>query len=89
MKIFPFKILNAVTILWILKCMLLNGPVIEYSVINGIQGIVPTYNVNKTKVFLSRKKCPLAGIQEFLKGTNGKKFKMQLFILCLYKVHIK
>lgn len=33
--------------------------------------IVNTYNLNKTKVFPTEKKCPL-GIQEFLKDTNHK-----------------
>lgn len=42
----------------------------------SVMGIVYTFNLNKTKVFLSRKKCPFSGIQEFLKDTNHKKFKM-------------
>lgn len=37
--------------------------------------IVHTYNLNKTKVFLTGKKCPL-GSQQFLKDINHKKLKI-------------
>ena len=72
-KTFPFKILNTMIIL---LCYLMGLSLKIQLSAESVMSIVCTYNLNRTKVFLPGKKCPFSGIQEFLKGTNGKKFKM-------------